>query len=43
MLMKIITAVFYLGLALFIFHVGFPYLELLIGISALVIGVLTLL
>lgn len=37
---KLATIIFYLGLALFFFGVGFPYLEYLIGGAALVLGIL---
>jgi hypothetical protein len=37
--MNIITFVFYAGLALFFFGVGFPFLKIIIGICALVLAV----
>lgn len=43
MLAKIATAVFFLGMTLFMFHVEFPYLEVLIGVAALILGVLAIL
>jgi hypothetical protein len=42
MLVKIVTVVFYVMLALFFFHIGFPYEEFLIGVGALVLGILAL-
>ncbi len=40
MLSKICTVVFFIGMALWAFGVGFPYLLFLIGLSALVLGIL---
>ena len=39
---KIATVLFYAGLALFFFGIAFPYLEIIIGICALVLLVSTL-
>jgi hypothetical protein len=39
---KIATVLFYAGLALFFFGIGFPYLEIIIGICALVLLIGTL-
>jgi hypothetical protein len=39
---KLCYIVLYFGLALFFFGFAFPYLELLIGIAALVLGILQL-
>lgn len=39
---KLCSIVFYLGLALFFFGFGFPYLEIFIAVAALVLGILHL-
>jgi len=42
MFAKIVTIVFYVGLALFFFGISFPFLEIIIGICALILAVLGL-
>lgn len=39
---KIVTIVFYAGLALFFFGVGFPFLEIIIGICAAILAIVQL-
>lgn len=39
MLLKIISVLFYLMIALWAFGVGFPYLMLILGICALVLAI----
>lgn len=39
MFLKITTIVFYTGIALWAFHIGFPYLMPIIGLAALVLAV----
>lgn len=43
MLAKICTAVFFIGIGLFFLNVHFPLQGILIGISALILGVLAVL
>lgn len=43
MLPKIVTFIFYAALALFFFGVAIPFLEIIIGICALVLAILTVL
>jgi hypothetical protein len=40
MLGKVITVIFYASLALFLFGVGVPFLEVVIGVCALVLAIL---
>jgi hypothetical protein len=39
MFLKIVTIVFYAGLALFFFGVGFPFLEIILGIAAAILAI----
>ena len=39
MFIKIVTILFYALLALFFFSVGFPYLELILGILAVILAI----
>lgn len=39
MFLKIVTIVFYAGLALFFFGVGFPFLEFILGICAAILAI----
>ena len=40
MLGKVVTVIFYAALALFFLGVGFPFLEVVIGVCALVLAIL---
>ena len=40
MLAKVVTVIFYAALALFFFGVGIPFLEVVIGVCALVLAIL---
>lgn len=42
MLDNVVKFVFYVGVALYFFHLEFPYLDIVIGGSAAVLGFLTL-
>jgi hypothetical protein len=39
MFVRIVTVVFYVGLALFFLGVGVPFLEIIIGLCALVLAI----
>jgi hypothetical protein len=40
MLAKVVTVIFYAALALFFFGAGIPFLEVVIGVCALILGIL---
>jgi len=42
MFIKIVTLIWYIGLALFFFGIGFPFLEIILGLCACVFVVVTL-
>ncbi len=42
MFIKIVTIVFYAGLALFFFHVAFPFLNIILGVCAIVLLIVSL-